>query len=257
MKAVILVGGYGTRLSEKTTLIPKPMVEIGGKPILWHLMKYYSTFGIDDFVLCLGYKGDLIKEYFLNIRAHTSDIQIDLTKPDIKLLNNGCESWKITMIDTGLDTGTAGRLAKVRKYLGNEPFHMTYGDGLADIDLENLMLAHNNHDKLVTVTGIIPPTRYGYLKTDGEIVTSFNEKPQIDSDSRINGGFFVIDPKALELIEDNAEMWEKGPMEKLVAQKELAAFNHDGFWQCMDTLRDQQMLEKLWDTGKADWKVWA
>lgn len=259
MKAVILVGGYGTRLSEHTTRIPKPMVEIGGKPILWHIMKYYSSFGVNEFVLCLGYKGHVIKDYFMNLRAQVSDLEVDLDSGTAKFLSNGAEPWKITMINTGLDTGTGGRLSKIRQYVKDETFHMTYGDGLADVDLQKLVETHEAGDNLVTVTGILPVSRYGYLETfsnDSTQVESFREKPEVEEHVRINGGFFVIDDKALDYVTDESEMWEKGPMEKLVRDQQLGLHRHDGFWQCMDTQRDRNVLEDIWSKGEAAWKRW-
>lgn len=256
MKVVLLVGGFGTRLSEKTSRIPKPMVEIGGKPILWHIMKYYSHFGFDEFVLCLGYKGELIKEYFLNIRSYNSDLNVDLSTGQVEFLNNGCPSWKVTMVDTGLEAGTGGRLKKVAPYLGTEPFCMTYGDGLANVNLPALVQHHKQHGRLGTVTAVVPPSRYGYLDIRGDRVQHFQEKPETPENARINGGFFVLDPKVVNYIGSAEEMWEKGAMLKLVEEGELTAFRHDGFWQCMDTLRERQYLDDLWKSGKAPWKVW-
>ncbi|WP_339672283.1 glucose-1-phosphate cytidylyltransferase [Dasania marina] len=256
MQAVILVGGFGTRLKEKTSTIPKPMVEVAGRPILWHIMKYYSMFGINDFILCLGYKGEVIKDYFLNIHAYNSDVTVNLAEGKASFLKNNCEPWNVTMIDTGLETATGGRLKKIAPYLDGQAFCMTYGDGVADVDINALLAQHKNSRSLATVTAVVPPSRYGYLEIAGGKVTRFQEKPESADKPRINGGFFILDPKALDYVQGDDEMWEQGPMNRLVADGQLSAYNHDGFWQCMDTLRDQQKLDQLWKTNQAPWRIW-
>lgn len=256
MKAVILAGGLGSRLGEETSVRPKPMVEIGGMPILWHIMKIYSHYGVNDFIICLGYKGYMIKEYFSNYRLHLSDVTIDLGKDSIEVHANYCEPWRITLVDTGPDTMTGGRLQAVRRYInGDDQFCLTYGDGVGDIDLAALMDFHRQHGKLATVTTVSPPGRYGALEIEGEQVTSFREKPDGDG-RRINGGFFIASPKVLDLIEGPQTTWEREPLEHLASTGELAAYQHDGFWHAMDTLRDKLTLEDLWTSGHAPWKVW-
>lgn len=256
MKAVILAGGLGTRISEETHLRPKPMIEIGGKPILWHIMKLYSAHGIDDFVICCGYKGYIIKEYFANYFLHMSDVTFDMQQNKMQVHHRNAEPWLVTLVDTGENTMTGGRLKRVAEYIKNEKtICFTYGDGLADIDISAQVAFHRQHGKLVTVTAVQPPGRYGSLKLDGNIVQGFTEKPKGDGVS-INGGFFILSPKVLNFIEGDMTSWESGPLENLAAQGELRAFAHLRFWHAMDTLRDKMYLEELWQSGKAPWKCW-
>ena len=255
MKAVILAGGLGTRISEETSVKPKPMVEIGGKPILWHIMKGYAHFGITDFVICLGYKGYMVKEYFANLALHTSDVTINLAQNRVDLHQNPSEPWTITLVDTGEHTLTGGRLRRVRHFVEGEDFCMTYGDGVADIDIGALLAFHQEEGCLATVTAVRPPGRFGRLNLQGRRATGFQEKPRGDGDW-INGGFFVLSPAALDCIDGDAILWEKEPLQHLTASGQLAAFRHDRFWQPMDTLRDKNHLEELWDTGNAPWKLW-
>ncbi len=255
MKTVILAGGLGTRLAEETVLRPKPMVEIGGKPILWHIMKGYAHFGLTDFVICLGYKGYMVKEYFANLALHTSDVTIDLAKNRVDLHQNSSEPWNITLVDTGEQTQTGGRLRRIRRHLGDETFCMTYGDGLADVDIRQLVDFHRAEGCLATVTAVRPPGRFGRLDLDGHRARGFQEKPRGDGDW-INGGFFVLEPAALDRIGGDDTLWEKEPMQDLAASGQLAAFRHHGFWQPMDTLRDKSLLENLWTGGRAPWKLW-
>lgn len=255
MKVVLLAGGLGTRISEESHLKPKPMIEIGGRPILWHIMKTYSKYGLNDFVICCGYKSYVIKEYFANYFLHLSDVTFDLKNNKMEVHHNESEPWKVTLVDTGEDTMTGGRLKRVRKYLGDEDFCMTYGDGLADIDIPKLLEFHKAHGGLATLTAAQPPGRFGALGMDGDIIESFKEKPMGDG-NWINGGFFVLNPKVIELISDDTTVWEKEPLEKLAASKQLHAFKHSGFWQPMDTLRDKNYLEDLWQKNKAPWKTW-
>ena len=255
MKAVILAGGLGTRISEETDRLPKPMVDIGGKPILWHIMKGYAHHGIKDFVICLGYKGNVIKEYFTNYSRYMSDLTVNLKNGTITVHQNQAEDWNITLVDTGIDTMTGGRLKRVKKYLGNETFFLTYGDGVADIDIKKLLAFHKKHGKKATVTAITPPGRFGVLDSKGDRVLGFAEK--IDNkDARINGGFFVLEPGVIDLIKDDSTVWEKAPLERLAKKGELMAYRHDGFWMAMDTLRDKRALEDLWESKKAPWAVW-
>jgi glucose-1-phosphate cytidylyltransferase len=256
MKAVILAGGLGTRLAEETVLRPKPMVEIGGKPILWHIMKGYAHHGINDFVICLGYKGYMVKEYFANLALHTSDVTIDLAKNRVDLHRNQSEPWNITLVDTGERTQTGGRLGRIRRLIDEEDFCMTYGDGVADIDIGALLAFHREEECLATVTAVRPPGRFGRLDLQGQRARGFQEKPRGDGDW-INGGFFVLSPAALDRIDGDDTLWENEPMRHLAASGQLAAFRHDGFWQPMDTLRDKNHLEELWATGHAPWKLWA
>ncbi len=255
MQAVILAGGLGTRLSEETHLKPKPMIEIGGKPILWHILKIYSHHGINDFVICLGYKGYLIKEFFANYSLHTSDVTYDLKKEEITIHRRKSEEWKVTLVDTGENTLTGGRLLRVEEYLKKEPFCFTYGDGVGNIDINKLINHHHNSKKLATLTAVQPPGRYGALELSGNIVKSFQEKPLGDN-SWINGGFFVLDPSVIKLISGDECMWEDKPLKLLASQGELNAFKHFGYWQPMDTLRDKKFLEDQWINGKAPWKMW-
>ncbi|MGX9366262.1 glucose-1-phosphate cytidylyltransferase [Desulfoplanes sp. PS50] len=255
MKAVILAGGFGTRISEETHLRPKPMIEIGGKPILWHIMKIYSHHGIKDFIICLGYKGYYIKEYFANYFLHMSDVTFDMSKNTMEVHHNHCEPWKVTLVDTGLNSMTGGRLKGVADYLDDEPFCFTYGDGVADVDISALIAYHKQQGLLATMTAIQPPGRYGALEMEGCNIRRFQEKPKGDG-GWINGGFFVLDPKVINYIEDSSIMWENEPLERLAAESQLCAYKHEGFWQAMDTLRDKTKLEGLWEKGTAPWKVW-
>ena len=254
MKAVILAGGLGTRLSEETVIKPKPMVEIGGKPILWHIMKGYAAHGINDFVVCLGYKGYLIKEYFANYFLHQSDVTFDLAHNRMEVHQNSAESWRVTLIDTGEQTMTGGRIKRVARYL-DEDFCLTYGDGVSNVDIGKLIAFHRAQGTLATLTAVQPPGRFGALAMNGRRITTFQEKPQGDG-SWINGGFFVLSPKVLEHIHDDSTIWERDPMERLARDGQMSAFQHHGFWQPMDTLRDKNLLDSLWQSGQAPWKVW-
>src|SRR5688572_23539407 len=257
MKVVILAGGAGTRISEETQNRPKPMVEIGGKPILWHIMKLYSHHGVSDFVICLGFKGYVIKEYFANYWLHTSDVTFDLGANQIITHERNTENWRVTLVDTGLETMTGGRLKRVAQYLEkDEPFCMTYGDGVGDVDIVKLVDFHKGHGRKATVTATTAPGRFGALRMQGTTVEGFQEKPVGDG-AWINGGFFVLSPDVLNLISGDSTVWEREPMEKLAASGELTAFKHPGFWQPMDTLREKNQLEALWENGKAPWKVWG
>ncbi len=255
MKVVILAGGVGSRISEESHLKPKPMIEIGGKPILWHIMKIYSHFGLNDFVICCGYKGYVIKEYFANYFLHMSDVTFDMSNNEMKIHHSHSEPWKVTLIDTGENTMTGGRLKRIREYVGNEDFCLTYGDGVADVNISELIEFHKKHKGLATLTSTQPPGRFGALSFDGTKVKSFKEKMQGDG-NWINGGFFVLNPSVIELIKDDQTIWEREPMEALANKGQLHAFNHSGFWQPMDTLRDKNFLEDLWYKGKAPWRVW-
>jgi len=256
MKAVILAGGLGTRISEESHLQPKPMILIGGKPILWHIMKIYSSHGINEFIICLGYKGYLIKDYFANYFLHMSDVTFDIIENRMEIHDRHAEPWRVTLIDTGPDTQTGGRLKRVRRYLGSEDFCFTYGDGVADVDIPAILDFHRQHGRLATVTAVQPPGRYGALKIKGNDVLGFEEKPRGDG-GWINGGFFVLSPKVIDAIEDDDTVWERQPLEQLSRQGQLRAYRHIGFWQPMDTLRDKVLLEELWQSGKAPWKVWS
>ncbi len=260
MIAVILAGGYGTRISEESGIRPKPMVEIGDKPILWHIMKIYSHYGINDFVICCGYKGHIIKEYFSNYYFNTSDLTIDLNSNSIEVLKKQPESWKITLVDTGESTMTGGRIKKVSEYINNETFCLTYGDGVANIDIGALLKFHRSHGKKATLTSVKQPGRFGVFSLEeGETkIDSFMEKPAGDNigSAWINGGFFVLEPEVLNYIEDDSTIFEKKPLEKLASEGELHAYKHTGFWQPMDTLRDKYVLEELWKNEKASWKIW-
>jgi len=257
MKVLILAGGMGTRLAEETNIIPKPMIEIGGHPILWHIMKIYSQFGYNDFIILLGYKGYIIKEYFANYFLHRSDVTFDLEKNQMTIHEQHCEPWKVTLIDTGLNTMTGGRVLRAKKYVGNEPFMLTYGDGVSDVNIKELVEFHKAHGKLATMTSVQPEGRFGALvsKSDGEI-TSFMEKPAGDG-SWINAGFFVLEPEVFDYIkEGDATIFERAPLEKLAKDGELYTYKHTSFWKCMDTLRDKQQLQEMWDKGTAQWKGW-
>ena len=257
MKAVLLAGGFGTRISEESQFKPKPMIEIGGMPILWHILKLYSHYGINEFIICAGYKQHVIKEWFADYFLHTSDITFDFTQDDkIIVHNKHAEQWKVTVVDTGLNTMTGGRLKRVRSFIGDEPFFMTYGDGVADIDINDLLSFHNSHGRLATMSAVKPDSRFGVLdlSSDNE-VKAFREKSKVDS-GYINAGFMVLDPKVLDYVEDDTVMFEREPMERLAAEGQLMCYKHEGFWQCMDTLRDKERLEKMWAENKAPWKVW-
>ena len=256
MKLVILAGGRGTRFAEETSVRPKPMIEIGGRPILWHIMKYYASFGVNDFVVCLGYKGYLIKEYFANYTLHSSDVTLDLRSASMEVHRNVAEDWRITLVNTGEETMTGGRLKRVAAWIGSEPFCMTYGDGLSTVDISAQLAFHRAHGRKATVTAVRPVSRFGQLALEGESVTTFLEKPAVEG-SRINGGFFVLDPSVLDYIDGDETSWEHEPLDQLAAAGELRAFLHDGFWYAMDTLRDRQHLEGLWQSGSAPWKTWA
>lgn len=255
MKAVILAGGLGTRLNEETDTKPKPMVEIGGKPILWHIMKIYSAHGVSDFIICLGYKGYAIKEYFANYFLHVSNVTFDLAKNDMVVHQHNAESWKVTLVDTGDSTMTGGRLKNVRSYLDNEDFCFTYGDGLGDVDIGELIKLHKSEGALATLTAVQPPGRFGAIKTDKNKIVGFQEKPEGDG-GWVNGGFFILSPKVIDYIADETTVWEASPMEKLAENGELSAYFHHGFWQPMDTLREKKYLEDLWKSDKAPWRIW-
>lgn len=256
MKAVILAGGLGTRISEETHLKPKPMIEIGGKPILWHIMKIYSAHGVNEFVICCGYKQYLIKEYFANYFLHMSDVTFDMVDNRMEVHQKKAEPWKVTLVDTGEDTMTGGRLKRVAEYIKNEAaFCFTYGDGVSDVNIRASIEFHLRHNRFSTVTAVLPPGRYGALEKKDDLVTGFAEKPRGDG-GLINGGFFVLSPKVLEFIENDESAWEGAPLTKLASINQLMAFEHRGFWQPMDTLREKNLLEELWSSGKAPWKVW-
>jgi glucose-1-phosphate cytidylyltransferase len=257
MKAVILAGGLGSRLSEETETKPKPMVEVGGRPILWHIMKIYSHYGINDFIVCLGYKGYKIKEYFFHYKLHVSDLTIDVAQNEMTVHQTFADPWRVTLVETGDGTMTGGRLKRVRDYIGrDEAFCLTYGDGDADVDIAKLLAFHKSHGKLSTVTAVRPIARFGALVMDGDTVQRFEEKP-ISEGGLINGGFFVLSPKVIDYVAGDSTLWEKEPMERLAAAGQMKAFEHAGFWQAMDTLRDKNHLEELWASGKAPWMVWA
>jgi len=256
MKAIIFAGGLGTRISEETSIRPKPMVEIGGKPILWHILKMYSAHGVNDFIICCGYKGYVIKEYFANYFLHMSDVTFDMEHNKMEVHQRYAEPWKVTLVDTGEDTMTGGRLKRVAEYVKNEEaFCLTYGDGVSDVNITELIAFHKAQKVSATLTATIPPGRFGALDMSGHKVNSFKEKPKGDG-AMINGGFFVLSPKVLDYITDDQTIWEREPLERLAEEGNLAAFQHSGFWQPMDTLRDKTHLEELWQTGKAPWKVW-
>jgi glucose-1-phosphate cytidylyltransferase len=253
MKVIILAGGFGTRLSEYTESIPKPMVTVGGKPILWHIMNTYAKFDHKDFYVALGYKADVIKEYFLNYRALNSDFTVNLSNGSIVEHQQDAVDWKISLVDTGLNSMTGGRIKRMQNFIGNEPFLLTYGDGVADIDIDSLVKFHKSHGKMVTVSAVHPGARFGELDIDSSVVTSFKEKPQV-TQGWINGGYFVIEPEFFNLIEGDSTILEKEPLEKVAQMGELMSYQHDGFWQCMDTKRDRDSLEDLWKAGSAPWK---
>jgi glucose-1-phosphate cytidylyltransferase len=255
MKVLILAGGLGTRLSEETDLRPKPMAEIGGKPILWHIMKGYSHYGFTEFVILLGYKGYYIKEYFANYFLHQSDVTIDLSTNAIEVHNNSSEPWKVTLLETGQDTMTGGRIKRAKEFIGNEPFLLTYGDGVSNVDLEKLVHFHEDHGKYITMTAVQPEGRFGALETDGNRVESFLEKPRGDG-NWINGGFFVCQPEVLNYIDGDKTVFEQGPLQRMAKEGELYNFRHHGFWKCMDTLRDKIALNEMWASGNAKWKTW-
>jgi glucose-1-phosphate cytidylyltransferase len=255
MKAVILAGGLGTRISEETYIKPKPMVEIGHMPILWHIMKIYSTHGINDFIVCCGYKSFMIKQYFANYFLYTSDVTFDIQNNKMEIHEKHSEPWKVTLVDTGETTGTGGRLKRVKNFLDNEPFCFTYGDGVSDVNIKELIDFHKKHKKLATVTAVQPPGRYGYMDIENEKVTSFIEKPDGEG-GWINGGFFILEPKTIDYIADDNTNWEREPLEKLAKESQLSVYKHSGFWQAMDTLREKNLLNSLWESNKAPWKVW-
>ena len=255
MKAVILAGGRGTRLAEETSVRPKPMVKIGSKPILWHIMKIYSTHGINEFVICCGYKGYMIKEYFANYFLHNSDVTFDMTRNDMQVHEHSTEPWKVTLVDTGDSTATGGRLKRVSRYLDDEPFCFTYGDGVSNVDIGQLVTFHRQQGTLATMTAIQPPSKYGVLGFEGDRIIEFQEKP-VGEGGWINGGFFVLDPKVLDYIDSDDTPWEHEPLRRLVSEGQLAAHFHHGFWQSMDTLRDRYVLEELWKGGDPPWKIW-
>lgn len=257
MKAVILAGGYGTRISEETGVRPKPMVTIGEKPILWHIMKIYSAHGVNDFIICLGYKGYAIKEFFATYSLQMSDVTYDFRKNRTEFHQENTEPWRVTLIETGIDTMTGGRIKRVRPYIGSETFCLTYGDGLSDVNISELVQFHKDQKRLATLTAVQPPGRFGAFTLDREesYIKSFKEKPKGDG-AWINGGFFVLEPDIFDFIQNDSTVWEQSPMEKLAQEGQLSAFRHQGFWQPMDTLRDKNLLENLWQSGNAPWKIW-
>lgn len=254
MKAVILAGGLGTRISEETHLKPKPMIEIGGKPMLWHIMKTYSAHGVNEFIICCGYKGYVIKEYFANYYLHMSDLTLDLSDNSMQIHQNDAEPWRITLVDTGEMTQTGGRLKRIASHLGDEDFCFTYGDGVSDVNITSLVAFHRQQGTLATVTAVQPPGRFGALDFEGHKIASFEEKPQGDG-SWVNGGYFVLSPKVIEVISDDDSVWEKEPLQQLAGMGQLSAYKHIGFWQPMDTMRDKSLLEALWSSGDAPWKA--
>ncbi len=256
MKVVILAGGQGSRISEESHLVPKPMIEIGGRPILWHIMKHFASYGMNDFIICCGYKGYVIKEYFANYFLHQSDVTFDLAENKMTVHQTQSEDWKVTLVDTGLETMTGGRIARIRKYLNpEEPFCLTYGDGLSDINLQALIQFHQKHGQKATVTATQVKARFGALDIKDQKVIQFQEKPQ-NQQPWINGGFFILNPDVIDLIQGDEIIWENDPMQSLVRSQQLMAYSHEGFWQPMDTLRDKKYLEELWSSGKAPWKTW-
>lgn len=255
MKVAILAGGLGTRLSEETVVKPKPMVEIGPNPILWHIMKTYAAFGYREFVIALGYKGEYIKDFFLNYLYHSHSLSVSLSSKDVNIHDGQGEDWTVHLLDTGFDSQTGGRVRRLAEFIGNEPFMLTYGDGVCNLDISQLVAFHHRQGKVATVTAVRPPARFGGIHFDGELVAHFEEKPQI-GEGWINGGFFVLEPSIVDYIEDDTTVFERQPLEQLAAERQLAAYRHDGFWQCMDTLRDVRMLNALWEEGNAPWKCW-
>lgn len=255
MKVVILAGGFGTRISEETVTKPKPMIEIGGKPILWHIMKIYSSFGLNDFIICLGYRGYIIKEYFVNYFLHMSDVTIDMKSNTTKILQNHVEPWSITLVNTGDHTMTGGRLKRVAPYLTDEDFCFTYGDGLSNVDVNKVIQLHQSQKNLATLTAIRPPARFGAIDVDGNKITSFQEKP-FGGSGWANGGFFVLSTKVLDYIDNDLTVWEREPLERLAKENRMGAYQHNDFWYAMDTLRDKNHLEELWAQGNAPWKLW-
>jgi glucose-1-phosphate cytidylyltransferase len=255
VKAVILAGGLGTRISEETHLKPKPMIEIGGRPILWHVMKIYSAHGVNDFIICTGYKGYLIKEYFANYFLHMSDVTFDMAGNSVEVHHRRSEPWRVTVVDTGDNTMTGGRLRRVKEYLGDSTFFFTYGDGVGDIDVMAALAVHKKEGRMATLTGVQPPGRYGAVETDGGRVARFHEKPDGDG-GWVNGGFFILEPGVIGLINDDRTIWEREPLEALAAAKQLSIYKHKGFWQPMDTLREKNLLEDLWAKGDAPWRIW-
>ena len=256
MKTVLLAGGLGTRLSEETERVPKPMVEIGGPPILWHIMKIYSAAGFREFVVAVGYKGEVIKSYFLNYYYHRNDFSIRFDTGQLDVHDGVRDDWLVHVVDTGVETQTGGRLKRLAPWIGDETFMLTYGDGVADIDVKELLAFHRQHGRLATVTAVRPPARFGGLKFDGDLVSEFSEKPQV-GEGWINGGFFVLEPQVLDYIDGDETIFERDPLERLAADGQLVAFRHEGFWQCMDTLRDLRLLESHWESDNAPWKVWT
>jgi glucose-1-phosphate cytidylyltransferase len=256
MKAVILAGGFGSRLSEETSLRPKPMVEIGGKPILWHIMKIYAAHGIDDFIVCLGYKGYVIKEWFANYALHTSDVTFDMRTGEMEVHHSTTEPWRVTLVETGADSMTGGRLRRVLPYLGDEDFCFTYGDGVADVDISAVVAFHKKQATQATVVAVQPPGRFGALELAADRVTAFEEKPRGDG-AWTNGGFFVLNPSVAQYLDGDSTVWEQGPLRSLAAAGQLSFYKHTGYWQAMDTLREKTMLEELWDSGQAPWKIWS
>jgi glucose-1-phosphate cytidylyltransferase len=255
MKVVILAGGLGTRLAEETVVKPKPMVEIGGQPILWHIMKSYAAYGFNEFVIALGYKSEIIKDYFVNFYHHVNSLSVRLASGKVVVHETEAENWTVHLLDTGIETQTGGRLKRAAQFIGPEPFMLTYGDGVCDVNLDCLVDFHRAHGKLATVTAVRPPARFGGLVFDGDLVTRFEEKPQV-GEGWINGGFFILEPQVVDYIDGDASTWEREPLERLAHAGQLAAYRHEGFWQCMDTLRDVRQLESLWAV-QAPWKVWA
>lgn len=256
MKVVILAGGLGTRLSEETAVRPKPMVEIGGRPILWHLMKIYSAFGCDEFIVALGYKAEVVRHYFANYRHTRNDVTVHMADGRVELHNRECDKWTVHLIDTGFATETGGRIKRLAPWIGDKTFMMTYGDGVANVDVKRLLACHRAHRRLATVTAVRPPARFGGLTLEGDLVTQFAEKPLL-GEGWINGGFFVLEPAVLDYIDDDGITFEREPLERLAMERQLVAYRHPDFWQPMDTLRDVRLLESLWQTGQAPWKMWS
>ncbi len=255
MKVAILAGGLGTRLQEETMVKPKPMVEIGSRPLLWHILRGYAAHGFREFVIALGYRGEVIKNYFLNYRQQTTNLTVCLRTGEVKVHDGPCEDWVVHLLDTGVETQTGGRIRRVAQFIGKEPFLLTYGDGVSNVDIRALVEFHRSQRRLATVTAVRPPSRFGGLWFDGDLVARFEEKPQI-GEGWINGGFFVLEPGVVDYIDGDDALWEREPMERLAKNQQLAAYRHEGFWQCMDTLRDVRLLESLWQSGEAPWKVW-